>query len=126
MPKRIQLRRTKGWRKPDGAIVVSRPSKWGNPFRVGSKLIEGTPMEYLRIVEDTAAKMGILKYDHVLAAGEAVALFRVIAEREFRLHREYRGELGWNPEDLRGRDLVCYCGLDRPCHADILLEMANQ
>jgi hypothetical protein len=34
MPERIQLRRTKGWRKPEGAIVVSRPSKWGNPFRV--------------------------------------------------------------------------------------------
>jgi hypothetical protein len=35
MPKRIQLRRTRGWRKPAGVIVVSRPSKWGNPFRVG-------------------------------------------------------------------------------------------
>lgn len=32
-PKRIQLRRTKGWRKPVGAVVVSRPSVWGNPFR---------------------------------------------------------------------------------------------
>lgn len=28
MPSRIQLRRTKGWRKPEGAIVVARPSKW--------------------------------------------------------------------------------------------------
>jgi hypothetical protein len=33
-PQRIQLRRTKGWRKPQGAIVVSRPSKWGNPISV--------------------------------------------------------------------------------------------
>jgi len=33
-PKRIQLRRTKGWRKPEGAVVVARPSRWGNPFRV--------------------------------------------------------------------------------------------
>ena len=31
-PKRIQLSRTKGWRKPEGAVVVSRPTKWGNPF----------------------------------------------------------------------------------------------
>jgi len=30
---RIQLKRTKGWRLPEGAIVVSRPSRWGNPFR---------------------------------------------------------------------------------------------
>jgi hypothetical protein len=35
VPKRIQLRRTRGWRKPAGAVVVSRPSTWGNPFRVG-------------------------------------------------------------------------------------------
>jgi Domain of unknown function (DUF4326) len=34
-PKRIQQRRTKGWRKPDGAISVGRPHKWGNPFEVG-------------------------------------------------------------------------------------------
>jgi hypothetical protein len=35
MPKRIQQRRTPGWRKPDGAISVARPHKWGNPFEVG-------------------------------------------------------------------------------------------
>lgn len=33
--RRIQLRRTRGWRKPVGAVVVARPSRWGNPFRVG-------------------------------------------------------------------------------------------
>lgn len=32
MPKRIQRHRTKGWRTPEGAICVSRPSRWGNPF----------------------------------------------------------------------------------------------
>lgn len=32
MPPRIQLSRRKGWRKPAGAVVVSRPTKWGNPF----------------------------------------------------------------------------------------------
>jgi hypothetical protein len=28
--------------------------------------------------------------------------------------------------DLAGKDLVCWCGLDEPCHADILLKIANQ
>lgn len=28
--------------------------------------------------------------------------------------------------ELRGRDLVCWCPLDQPCHADVLLELANQ
>ena len=32
-PGRVQLRRTKGWRKPEGAVVVARPTKWGNPFQ---------------------------------------------------------------------------------------------
>jgi hypothetical protein len=32
MPERIQLRRSEGWRKPPGAVVVARPSRWGNPF----------------------------------------------------------------------------------------------
>ncbi len=33
-PQRIQLRRTRGWRKPPGAVVVARPTRWGNPFPV--------------------------------------------------------------------------------------------
>ena len=31
-PLRGQIRRTKGWRKPEGAVYVCRPTKWGNPF----------------------------------------------------------------------------------------------
>jgi hypothetical protein len=35
-PKRIQLRRTKGWRLPPNTVVVSRPSRWGNPVKIES------------------------------------------------------------------------------------------
>ena len=35
MASRNRLRRTKGWRKPEGTVVVARPSQWGNPFRLG-------------------------------------------------------------------------------------------
>ncbi len=35
VPARVQLRRTRGWRKPRAAVVVARPSRWGNPFRLG-------------------------------------------------------------------------------------------
>ena len=28
-------------------------------------------------------------------------------------------------EHLRGRDLACWCPLDEPCHADVLLAVAN-
>jgi hypothetical protein len=29
-------------------------------------------------------------------------------------------------EQLRDRDLACYCPLDEPCHADVLIEFANE
>ena len=34
MPKRIQLRRTKGWRMPPNTVKVARPTRWGNPYTV--------------------------------------------------------------------------------------------
>lgn len=36
-PQRIQLSRAKGWRKPENTVVVARPSKWGNPWKIDSK-----------------------------------------------------------------------------------------
>ena len=36
MPKRIQLSRKKGWRLPPGAVVVARPTRWGNPFKAAA------------------------------------------------------------------------------------------
>ncbi len=37
MPKRIQRRRVPGWRMPEGAVYVGRPSRWGNPWREDAK-----------------------------------------------------------------------------------------
>lgn len=37
-PKRIQRQRTKGWRMPEGAVYVGRPTKWGNPFKVNRNI----------------------------------------------------------------------------------------
>ena len=34
MPVRIQRRRAAGWRLPEGAVYVGRPTLWGNPFRI--------------------------------------------------------------------------------------------
>ena len=84
-PKRIRLSRKKGWRKPDGAIVVARPTRWGNPFPV----VDGD-------------------------RGAAVEQYRA-----------WLPTSGPDPAELRGRDLACWCPLDGPCHADVLLELAN-
>ena len=96
MPKRIQLQRKKGWRKPEGAIVVARPAAWGNPYKVGDTVeVDG------RLVRVTQAI--------------AVALFRIWVEQ----YADYARET------LAGHDLACWCPLDQPCHADVLLEIAN-
>src|SRR6266511_5452317 len=47
-PRRVQLRRTRGWRKPPGAVVISRPGKWGNPYRVSEHGLAGALARYRR------------------------------------------------------------------------------
>ena len=100
-PKRIQRRRTKGWRMPPGAVYVGRPSQWGNPFRVG-----------------TWVNLPITGREAVYNRARAVVLFRDWFNLATRLQEVARVE-------LRGKDLVCWCPLDEPCHADVLLEWAN-
>lgn len=113
MPKRIQLSRQKGWRKPEGAIVVARPSKWGNPYRV---MREGGFMwvepDGTHLVCSTDRE-GNMRERHT----EAVALFR---EKWIPL-----ADLTTLRAELAGHDLACWCPLDQPCHADVLLELAN-
>lgn len=99
-PKRIQRKRTKGWTMPEGAIYVGRPTKWGNPFRVGDPNLGGT-IDFVPINQ--------VSLDLVLIAYERWA-------------KKYHTDLS----ALRGKDLACWCRLDQPCHADILLELANQ
>jgi hypothetical protein len=100
MPERIQLRRTKGWRKPAGAIVVARPSGWGNPYRIGDD-IPGT---------------GGDTYDRTTAT----EMFRRSAMSFW--GEEWRAAVR---AELGGHDLACWCPLHQPCHADVLLELAN-
>lgn len=39
------------------------------------------------------------------------------------LRRLAKGDL--DIAELRGKDLACFCPLDKPCHADVLIEIAN-
>ena len=104
LPTRIQRKRTKGWQMFPGTVYVGRPSKWGNPYKVenfrplGKK---GTPeqeAEYL---------------------AQALRLYRVYVT-------EIRPELFSAAKiELAGRNLCCWCPMTQPCHADILLELAN-
>lgn len=92
-PKRIQRKRIRGWRMPPNAIYVGRPTKWGNPFRIGKDGSAADCVEFYRAAIKCAATLD----------GQA---YNIRAE-------------------LRGKDLACFCPLDQPCHADVLLEIAN-
>ncbi|MGZ4443678.1 MAG: DUF4326 domain-containing protein [Nocardioidaceae bacterium] len=97
-PRRVRLQRTRGWRKPDGVVVVSRPSRWGNPFAIG-ELADGS----------------------VRTRAEAIELFRDALMND---------RLGYTMADVRrelaGKDLACWCPYGEPCHADLLIEVANE
>lgn len=116
-PKRIQLRRTKGWRKPEGTIVVARPSKWGNPYRIEKR--DGTHPWVV---------MSSFK-DHILGAHETKAEAAAQAVEVYELQTGVMGVYELDLNDVRatlgGRDLACWCPLDQPCHADWLLTIAN-
>ena len=103
-PKRIQLSRAKGWRLPEGAVVVSRLTKWGNPFSVTTKMAPGAGISG--------------RYIAVPTLEDAIACFRESVEVDPRFQELIKRELA-------GHDLACWCALNAPCHADILLEIAN-
>ncbi|HEY7010126.1 MAG TPA: DUF4326 domain-containing protein [Jatrophihabitantaceae bacterium] len=109
-PKRIQLRRTKGWRKPEGAIVVARSTIYGNPYRIDDTIAVRC--------EPPATDFTVSGLDLIIDRPLAVVLFRAYLDQN----------PGWRDQqarELAGHDLACWCPLDQPCHADVLLEIAN-
>lgn len=79
---------------PPNTVKVTRPGKWGNPFRVGDNYGAGP-----------------------LDAQTAVELFRVDG-----VTRNIRDAA----HELKGKNLGCWCPIGTPCHADVLLEIANK
>lgn len=108
-PMRVRLSRAKGWRMPPNTVKVSRPGKWGNRFRIGDTAeVWGGP--------------GILTIVPVRDATTAVDLF----EKWLRLNLEqHPGIMRAALDELRGKNLACWCKLGEPCHADVLLRLAN-
>lgn len=82
---------------PINAVYIGRPTKWGNPFRIGDSY-----------------------QGRVLTREDAVAAHRdwfLYSDEGINLWRDHIWE-------LRGKDLICFCA-PMPCHGDVLLELAN-
>lgn len=120
MPERIQLKRTKGWRKPDKAVTVARPSPWGNPYTTAGAIEIGyaSTEEQARLV--VAADFG--RWLLRLEPGDQDRYAVPGAHTATWYDRNWMWE---HRDDLYGRPLACWCPLDQPCHADALLAWAN-
>ncbi len=117
VPKRIQRQRVRGWRKPAGTICVTRGTMWGNPFIVRPDLPDGEVVgHYWRVVGERVGKFDFIA---VPCAEIAVDSYREFMEASPDLVEKAK-------KNLRGKNLACWCAPGDPCHADVLLEIANR
>jgi hypothetical protein len=113
-PVRVQLSRRRGFdlqahsESINGLEVVhvGRPGPWGTPFIVGKS-------------GDAAYCVDLYK---ALLAG----LLRVGASPDIEALARTRRFVAENIHELRGKNLACWCRPGAPCHADVLLEVANR
>lgn len=117
-PKRIQRRRTKGWRMPANTIVVDRSTWLGNPFRVGNTFLGGRTFNaaqcvtlYRRCLRTPRGQDYMPEW---LDAGGRYVTLKALQNPRTNIWRI-----------LRGKNLACWCKPGEPCHADVLLELAN-
>ena len=95
---------------PANTVYVGRGSKWGNPFKVISKKTGGYEVRVGREIK--------------LYGWRSYALEESIEQyKNFISNKTESGEL--HILELKGKNLACWCPLDQPCHADVLLEIAN-
>lgn len=103
VPRRVQRHRRKGWRAPAGAVYVGRPTRWGNPW-ARADWPDAGPQAWREIA--VACFVGMLDE-------------RGLPGNDYPCDEEIRAELA-------GRDLMCWCPPGAPCHADVLLDLANR
>lgn len=89
---------------PNNTTYVGNGSGWANPFKAGETKI-------LRAEDDSRIICSPSN------AQEAVDHFRWFMGQGSRAQAA--------KSRLAGKNLMCWCPLDQPCHADVLLEIAN-
>lgn len=133
MPKRIQRKRTKGWKMPENAVYVGRPTIWMNPFVVGKP--SGVFPKGMGVKGRAETLIESMTLDQVVSMYSDLAQGFICPEmyphgHDWMAHFKKKMNNGHPVEMirsyLRGKDLACWCPLDCPCHADVLLELANQ
>lgn len=111
MAERIQRKRTKGWKMPPDTVSVTRPGPFGNPFPVDVYGAVGAVNRFRRWIAGDMSSREMSESSFYLPVGLSPVFVR----------RSMQNLL----PTLRGKNLACWCALDQPCHADVLLEIAN-
>lgn len=100
-------------------VSVARPTLWGNPFYVSRWRDAKT---CIALFED--AMQGVWNPATSAHLPEAWCGY---GEHQQWLERMRKA--GGHPTEmvqvLRGKNLACWCQLEQPCHADVLLRLAN-
>ena len=124
-PQRLQRQRTRGWRAPDCTCGCGRPARyvgrgtaWGNPYR----LVKVRQIGFYPYGYEVAPLPPWVTYARRVSTRQVAAASAVEFYRE-----HYQRSPGDLPDlsPLAGHDLMCWCPLGSPCHADVLLSLAN-
>lgn len=102
---------------PENAKYVGRPTKWGNPFRL---TVDGFIQCYS--TNRTILDPWIMwSYSNGFETKDIVELYSLWLKGELKAKAPY---LPTPPsiEELKGKDLACFCSLYEPCHVDAILE----
>lgn len=112
MPERIQRKRTKGWKMPPDTVSVTRPGRYGNPYTIAKARtigFIGTDAE----VAQWCVNLFRRDWEHAIVSAKASRTpFMPFGKPVY---------LG----PLIGKNLACWCKPGEPCHADVLIEIAN-
>lgn len=109
-PARVQLSRKKGWRMPQNTVKVARPTMYGNPWVIKNcgkwgPLVQGFGRNWYPSTPAVAQRFSVWMFRRWMISG--------FGQNRIDINR------------LRGKNLACWCALDQPCHADVLLKLAN-
>lgn len=136
-PARIQLSRAKGWRMPDNTVKVDRSTKWGNPFNFKSSTHCWTALSYGERGDPAGRHAASVKAFREWIEGGKFMLLTGVGL--YAVHKGRKKPIAVSPDvaapkapsleqiraALRGKNLACWCRPGEPCHADVLLEIAN-
>lgn len=124
--KRIQRKRTYGWRMPENAIYCGRPSMWSNPFRMMGDIVyfnagyrrmclgKWVPLDLPDGVDTDILSL----FKKMLYDVNSLPVETEVKEHFMRIRA--------NIMKLKDHDLLCWCTPDKPCHVDVLIEFYNE